>query len=95
MLFLYFYNFHQTGTYTFSIQALYQTAPHIFHDPAYGSTFAILLFLAFFLEGRTKTMGDWKHTLLPAVVPTLLFLLLIVACVNPSSREQHMTSFAA
>src|SRR3984885_3355817 len=48
VLFLYFYNFRQTGQYTFSIQALYQTAPHIFHDPAYGSTFAILLFLAFF-----------------------------------------------
>ena len=44
VLFLYFYNFHQTGQYTFSIQALYKTAPLIFHDPAYGSTFAILLF---------------------------------------------------
>src|ERR1700741_1245147 len=40
---------------------------------------ALILFLAFFLEGRTKTIEDWKHTLLPAVVPTLLFLLLIVA----------------
>ena len=28
VLFLYFYNFRQTGQYTFSIQALYKTAPH-------------------------------------------------------------------
>src|SRR5271157_937803 len=54
VLFLYFYNFRQTGQYTFSIQALYQTAPHIFHDPAYGSTFAILLFLAFFVAFAIK-----------------------------------------
>src|SRR5215469_15886012 len=40
---------------------------------------ALILFLAFFLEGRTKAIEDWKHTLLPAVVPTVLFLLLIVA----------------
>ena len=40
---------------------------------------ALILFLAFFLEGRTKAIEDWKHTLLPAVVPTILFLLLIVA----------------
>ena len=40
---------------------------------------ALILFLAFFLEGRTKTMEDWKNTLLPAVVPTFVFLLLIVA----------------
>src|SRR6202142_3853175 len=41
ILFLYFYNFRQTGIYTFSIQAFYQTAPRIFHDPAYGPTIAI------------------------------------------------------
>jgi len=40
---------------------------------------ALILFLAFFLESRTKTIEDWKGTLLPAVVPTLVFLLLIVA----------------
>src|SRR5438046_1804181 len=34
VLFLYFYNYHQTGEYTFSIQALYRTAPNIFHYPA-------------------------------------------------------------
>ena len=40
---------------------------------------ALILFLAFFLESRTKAMEDWKNTLLPAVVPTIVFLLLIVA----------------
>jgi len=39
---------------------------------------ALILFLAFFLETRTKAMTDWKHTLLPAVIPTVLFLGLIV-----------------
>ena len=46
VLFLYFYNFRQTGTYSFSIEQLYKTAPHIFSDPAYSATYAILLFLA-------------------------------------------------
>jgi cell division protein FtsW len=40
---------------------------------------ALILFLAFFLENRTKAIADWKNTLLPAVVPTIVFLLLIVA----------------
>src|SRR5216684_4154889 len=65
VLFLYFYNFHQTGQYTFSIQALYRTAPLIFHDPAYGSTFAILLFLAFFLAFAIKVPMFPFHTWLP------------------------------
>ena len=39
---------------------------------------ALILFLAFFLESRTKSMDDWRNTLLPAVIPTLLFLGLIV-----------------
>src|SRR6478736_1326385 len=65
VLFLYFYNFHQTGQYTFSIQALYKTAPLIFHDPAYGSTFAILLFLAFFLAFAIKVPMFPFHTWLP------------------------------
>jgi len=39
---------------------------------------ALILFLAFFLEGRTKSMNDWRNTLLPAVLPTLVFLGLIV-----------------
>jgi NADH-quinone oxidoreductase subunit M len=65
VLFLYYYNYHLTGTYTFSIQALYQTAPHIFHDPAYGSTFAILLFFAFFLAFAIKVPMFPFHTWLP------------------------------
>src|SRR5581483_9062244 len=39
---------------------------------------ALILFLAFFLETRTKSMDDWRNTLLPAVIPTLLFIALIV-----------------
>jgi cell division protein FtsW len=39
---------------------------------------ALILFLAFFLEGRTDSMRDWRNTLLPAVLPTLVFLALIV-----------------
>src|SRR6266481_468678 len=40
---------------------------------------ALILFMAFFLESRTQFMEDWKRTLLPAVVPTMVFLLLIAA----------------
>jgi len=40
---------------------------------------ALILFMAFFLESRTKAIEDWKNTLLPAVAPTMIFLLLIVA----------------
>ena len=39
---------------------------------------ALILFLAYFLETRTKSIEDWKHTLLPAVLPSLIFSLLIV-----------------
>src|SRR6476660_3638104 len=39
---------------------------------------ALILFLAYFLESRTRTMDDWRNTLLPAVLPTLIFLGLIV-----------------
>lgn len=39
---------------------------------------ALILFLAYFLETRAKTMDDWRRTLIPAVVPTLVFTLLIV-----------------
>jgi NADH-quinone oxidoreductase subunit M len=65
VLFLYFYNFHQTGQYTFSIPALYQTAPKIFHDPAYGASYAILLFFAFFLAFAIKVPMFPFHTWLP------------------------------
>lgn len=39
---------------------------------------ALILFLAFFLEARTKSMDDWRNTLIPAVIPTLMFIGLIV-----------------
>src|SRR6266567_4912897 len=38
----------------------------------------LILFLAFFLENRTKSMDDWRNTLIPAVLPTLVFIGLIV-----------------
>lgn len=39
----------------------------------------IILFLAYFLELRHKNITDWRRTLVPAVLPTFLFTLLIVA----------------
>ena len=41
---------------------------------------ALILFLAWFLEDKTKAMvmDDWRNTLIPAVVPTAVFLGLIV-----------------
>src|SRR5262249_8555146 len=38
----------------------------------------LILFLAFFLEHRTKPMDDWRNTLIPAMIPTLVFIGLIV-----------------
>src|SRR5579872_2525571 len=59
ILFLYFYNFRQTGQYTFSIPELYKTAPAIpFH-------FAIWLFLAFFIGFAIKVPMFPFHTWLP------------------------------
>jgi cell division protein FtsW len=37
----------------------------------------LILFLAYFLEGRVRTMDDWRNTLLPAATPVLLLLGLI------------------
>lgn len=39
---------------------------------------ALIFFLAYFLETRARTIDDWKQTLLPAVLPSLIFSLLIV-----------------
>jgi cell division protein FtsW len=39
---------------------------------------ALILFLAFFLGSRAKAMDDWRHTLLPAVLPVFLFAGLIM-----------------
>jgi cell division protein FtsW len=38
----------------------------------------LILFLAYFLEGRVMAMDDWRNTLLPAGVPVVVFLGLIV-----------------
>ena len=38
----------------------------------------LILFLAYFLEARTKLMDDWRNTLVPAAVPVLALLGLIV-----------------
>jgi cell division protein FtsW len=38
----------------------------------------LILFLAYFLAGRTNTIDDWRNTLLPAAVPLVVFLGLIV-----------------
>ena len=38
----------------------------------------LILFLAFFLENRTRTMTDWRNTLIPAALPTAVFIGLIV-----------------
>src|SRR3979490_1939216 len=39
---------------------------------------ALILFLAWFLENKAKSMDDLRNTLLPAVAPTVVFLGLIV-----------------
>lgn len=39
---------------------------------------ALILFLAFYLEQRFKSIDDWRHTLLPALAPSILFAVLIV-----------------
>src|SRR5229473_3715764 len=38
----------------------------------------LILFLAFFLENRTRSMDDWRNTLIPALLPTAVFVGLIV-----------------
>jgi len=39
---------------------------------------ALILFMAYFLESRIKSMNDLRNTLLPAIIPTLVFVGLIV-----------------
>ena len=65
ILFLYFHHQHLTGIYTFSITALYETAPKIYSDPAYGPTIATLLFFAFFFAFAIKVPMFPFHTWLP------------------------------
>jgi len=65
ILFLYFHHQHLTGVYTFSLTALYETAPKIYSDPAYGPTIATLLFFAFFFAFAIKVPMFPFHTWLP------------------------------
>jgi NADH-quinone oxidoreductase subunit M len=63
VLFLYFFHFHQTHVYTFSIQELYQTAPMI--ASVYGARAAVLLFFGFFVAFAIKVPMFPFHTWLP------------------------------
>lgn len=63
ILFLYFHHHAVTGIYTFSLEALYQTAPKIYSD--YGPHVAILLFLSFFFAFAIKVPMFPFHTWLP------------------------------
>lgn len=65
ILFLYFHHHVLTGVYTFSLTALYETAPKIYSDPAYGPTIATLLFFAFFFAFAIKVPMFPFHTWLP------------------------------
>jgi len=38
----------------------------------------LILFLAYFLEGRVRSMDDWRNTLMPAAAPVVMLLGLIV-----------------
>jgi NADH-quinone oxidoreductase subunit M len=63
ILFLYFHHHLITGVYTFSLEALYQTAPRIYSD--YGPYAATLLFLSFFFAFAIKVPMFPFHTWLP------------------------------
>ncbi|MGC1300475.1 MAG: putative lipid II flippase FtsW [Alloacidobacterium sp.] len=39
---------------------------------------ALVLFLAWFLQNRMQTIDDWRGTILPAALPSLVFILLIL-----------------
>jgi NADH-quinone oxidoreductase subunit M len=65
ILFLYFNHHTITGAYTFSIPELYKTAPQIFFNPQYGSTYATLLFFCFFVAFAIKVPMFPFHTWLP------------------------------
>ena len=50
----------------------------------------LILFLSFFLESRTRSMNDWRNTLLPAVIPTLIFLGLDVYKRQPPGQKKRV-----
>jgi cell division protein FtsW len=39
---------------------------------------ALVLFLSWFLQNRMQTITDWRNTLIPAAMPSLIFIALIV-----------------
>jgi cell division protein FtsW len=47
-------------------------------QPAEFAKPVLILFLAYFLEGRASAMDDWRNTLMPAAAPVLVLLGLIV-----------------
>lgn len=47
-------------------------------QPSEVAKAALIVFLAHFLESRSKSINEWRNTLLPAIAPTAMFLLLIV-----------------
>src|SRR5579885_3583920 len=63
ILFLYFHHHAVAGAYTFSLQALYETAPKIYAN--YGPYAATLLFLSFFFAFAIKVPMFPFHTWLP------------------------------
>ena len=63
ILFLYYHHHAVTGIYTFSIPALYQSAPAIYTD--YGARAATLLFFSFFFAFAIKVPMFPFHTWLP------------------------------
>src|SRR5207245_4298188 len=65
ILFLYFNHHSVTGMYTFAIPELYKTAPQIFFNPQYGSTYATLLFFCFFVAFAIKVSMFPFHSWLP------------------------------
>src|SRR5260370_29869452 len=64
ILFLYFHHHTVTQIYTFSLTALYETAPKIYNE-ANGPTIATLLFFAFFFAFAIKVPMFPFHTWLP------------------------------
>jgi cell division protein FtsW len=46
-------------------------------QPSELAKIAVIFYLAYFLETRTKQMEDWKHTLVPAALPSLVLAALI------------------
>ena len=58
----------------------------------------LVLFLAWFLQDRMQEIEDWRNTLLPAALPSLLFIVLILKepdLVWLATSEEKMTHVSA